>query len=57
MAGGTVAYCATQAMGFKVMGLHQITIGITVSLALFLIGSYLGRPNSAKVLRVFFPEK
>ena len=55
MAGGTVAYCAAQAAGFKLMGLHQITIGITVSLVLFLIGARLGRPTSAAVLQVFFP--
>ena len=55
MAGGTVAYCAAQAMGWKVMGLHQITIGITVSLVLFLLGARLGRPTSAAVLQVFFP--
>ena len=55
MAGGTVAYCAAQAAGFKLMGLHQITIGITVSLVLFLIGARLGRPTSAEVLQVFFP--
>ena len=57
MLGGTVAYCATQALGFKVLGLHQITIGITVSLVLFLLGSYLGKPSSKEVLRVFFPER
>lgn len=55
MAGGTVAYCAAQAAGFKLMGLHQITIGITVSLVLFLLGACLGRPTSAEVLQVFFP--
>lgn len=55
MAGGTVAYCAAQAAGFKLMGLHQITIGITVSLVLFLLGARLGRPTSATVLQVFFP--
>ena len=55
MAGGTVAYCAAQAVGVKFMGLHQITIGITVSLVLFLIGARLGRPTSAAVLQVFFP--
>ena len=57
MAGGTIAYCATQAMGFKVMGLHQITIGITVSLVLFLVGSYVGKPSGKRVMDVFFPEK
>ena len=57
MAGGTIAYCATQAMGFKVMGLHQITIGITVSLVLFLVGSYVGKPSGKRVMDGFFPEK
>ena len=57
MAGGTVAYCATQALGFKVMGLHQITIGITVSLVFFLVGAYIGRPTSKQVLSLFFPPR
>ena len=56
MGGGTIAYCLTQGLGFKFMGLHQITIGITVSLAFFLLGAYLGKPQEAKVLQVFFPE-
>ncbi len=57
MGGGTIAYCLTQGLGFKVMGLHQITIGITVSLLFFLLGTYLGKPEDKKVLAVFFPEK
>lgn len=57
MGGGTIIYCATQAMGFKVMGLHQIVIGITCSLLFFLIGSYLGKPQDEKVLEEFFPSK
>lgn len=57
MGGGTIAYCATMAAGFKVMGLHQIVIGITVSLVLFLIGSYMGKPTERQVLAEFFPEK
>ena len=56
MGGGTIAYCLTQGLGFKFMGLHQITIGITVSLAFFLLGAYLGKPQEERVLRVFFPE-
>ena len=56
MGGGTLAYCLTQGLGFKLMGLHQITIGITASLAFFLIGAYLGKPQEEKVLQVFFPE-
>ena len=56
MGGGTIAYCLTQGLGFKFMGLHQITIGITVSLAFFLLGAYLGKPQEEKVLQVFFPS-
>ena len=55
--GGTAAYCLTQGLGFKIMGLHQITIGITASLLFFLLGVYVGRPTEAKVLAVFFPTK
>lgn len=57
MAGGTLSYCVTMALGFKIMGLHQITIGITVSLLLLLVGSLLGKPNSQSVLNLYFPEK
>ena len=56
MGGGTAVYCLTQGLGFKIMGLHQITIGISLSLVLFLIGSYLGKPEPQEVLREFFPE-
>ena len=57
MSGGTVVYCLTQGMGFKVMGLHQITIGITASLLFFLIGTYLGKPQDEQVLAEFFPHR
>ncbi len=53
--GGTIIYCAAQATGFKIFDLHQITIGITVSLILFLIGSQLGEKSDAKTLKIFFP--
>ena len=55
MVGGTIIYCATQAAGFKIFNLHQITIGITVSLILFLIGSYFGKSNDKDTLKIFFP--
>ncbi len=55
MTGGTIIYCATQAAGFKIMNLHQITIGITCSLILFLIGSYLGKRSDDETLKIFFP--
>jgi sodium/pantothenate symporter len=57
MGGGTLAYCLTQGMGLKFMGLHQITIGITVSLLFFLLGAYVGKPQDRQVLAKFFPEK
>ncbi|MCR5176845.1 MAG: sodium/pantothenate symporter [Anaerovibrio sp.] len=56
MFGGTLLYCMAQGMGFKIMGLHQITIGITCSLVLFLMGSYFGKKENPDVLRDFFPE-
>ena len=55
MTGGTIIYCAAQASGFKILNLHQITIGITVSLILFLIGSYLGKRSDEATLKIFFP--
>ncbi|MBR4904287.1 MAG: sodium/pantothenate symporter [Selenomonadaceae bacterium] len=54
MTGGTIVYCATQATGFKILNLHQITIGITCSLILFLIGSYIGKRSDDKTLKLFF---
>ena len=55
MVGGTIIYCATQAAGFKFFNLHQITIGITASLILFLIGSYFGKSSDKDTLKIFFP--
>ena len=54
MVGGTIIYCATQAVGFKILNLHQITIGITCSLILFLIGSYFGKKSDEETLNKFF---
>ena len=59
MIGGTASYCLCMALGFKVMGLHQIVIGITVAGVLMVVGSLLGRCDAAEVKRmceVFFPE-
>ena len=55
MGGGTFIYCLTQAMGWKFLGLHQITIGITCSLGLFILGSLVGKPQDESVLEIFFP--
>ena len=56
MAGGTLSYCITMALGFKIMGLHQITIGITVSLVLMIVGSLVGKQNSERTLQLYFPK-
>jgi sodium/pantothenate symporter len=52
---GTVVYCLCMAIGFKPFGLHQIVIGITVSLVCMVVGSYLGKPETRNQ-EVFFPE-
>ena len=59
MIGGTASYCLCMALGFKVMGLHQIVIGITVAGVLMVVGSLFGRCDAAEEKRmreVFFPE-
>ena len=59
MIGGSASYCLCMALGFKVMGLHQIVIGITVAGVLMVLGSLLGRRDAAEEKRmreVFFPE-
>lgn len=57
MAGGTMVYCLTQGFGVKLFGLHQITIGIAVSLLLFIVGTYIGKPEDKDTLELFFPTK
>ena len=59
MIGGAASYCLCMALGFKVMGLHQIVIGITVAGVLMVVGSLFGRRDAAEEKRmreVFFPE-
>lgn len=57
MIGGTVSYCVTMALGVKVMDLHQIVIGIVVSLILMILGSCLGKPTDTEILDNYFPRK
>ena len=57
MCGGVFLYCLTMALKIKVFSLHQIVIGIGVSLALFLIANSFGKPAERRVLEIFFPEK
>lgn len=52
--GGTVSYCVTMFFGIKVANLHQILIGILVSLACMIIGSVLGKKNRQDILDVYF---
>lgn len=56
MAGGVAAYCVAMALGFKLFGLHQITIGITVALVLMVVGSLASKPTDKAALEAFFPE-
>ncbi len=56
MVGGTIAYCITMAAGFKILGIHQILIGIAVSLIGMLLGSALGKKTDEKVLKIYFKE-
>ena len=57
MGGGVLAYCVTMAVGFKIAGLHQITIGITVALVLMVVGSLVCKSTEKSALEPFFPEK
>ena len=57
MFGGVAAYCFTMALGFKVLSLHQITIGITTSLVFFFIGNAMGKMPDMDTLKLFFPDK
>ncbi len=57
MAGGTAVYCAAQYFGLKVAGLHPIVTGITASLFLFLLGTFLGKQEGEQNRFLFFPKK
>ncbi len=55
--GAICAMCITMALGFKVLSLHQITIGITTSLVFFFIGNAMGKMPDMDTLKLFFPDK
>ena len=55
MAGGVGAYCITMALGFKIAGMHQIVIGITVAGVLMVAGTLLAKHRPESKLEVFFP--
>ena len=56
MGAGTLAYCVSMACGFKIAGLHQITIGIIVALVFMVVGSLATRPTESKEMEAFFPK-
>ena len=56
MGAGTLAYCISMACGFKIAGLHQITIGIIVALVFMVVGSLATRPTESKEMEAFFPK-
>lgn len=55
--GGTLSYCVTMFFGLKIADIHQILIGITVSLICMVIGSMIGKKNKEEVLNVYFITK
>lgn len=55
--GGLAAYCVTMALGIKIGSFHNIIIGISVALILFIVGSNMGKPIDDKTGKLFFPEK
>ena len=59
MVGGTVAYCVSMALGFKIAGLHQIVIGIFVAGVCMLVASLAQKQTKAEKAmldEVFFPQ-
>lgn len=53
MLGGVISYCVTMATGIKVMDIHQILIGMTVSLVCMIAGSLAGAKTEQAVLDVY----
>lgn len=54
MVGGTLAYCLTMLFGIKVLELHQIVIGILVSLVCMVVGSKIGNRTEEEILEYYF---
>lgn len=57
MGGGVIIYCLAMVFKIKVLDLHQIVLGIGLSLLCFFIGNSFGKTADEKTLRIFFPEK
>ena len=54
MAGGTLVYCVTMLLGFKLGGIHQILIGITAALIFMVAGSHFGKKTDDEILDIYF---
>ena len=57
MGSGVIIYCLAMVFKIKVLDLHQIVLGIGLSLLCFFIGNSFGKTVDEKTLRIFFPEK
>lgn len=51
---GTLVYCVAMLFGFKIAGIHQILIGVTVALIAMIVGSHLGKKTDEKILDIYF---
>lgn len=51
---GTLVYCTAMLFGFKIAGIHQILIGVTVALIAMIAGSLYGKKTDPEVLDVYF---
>ena len=54
MIGGTLVYCLTMLFGFKIAGIHQILIGVTVALIAMVAGSHFGKKTDDEILDIYF---
>ena len=54
MACGTLVYCLTMLVGFKIAGIHQILIGVTVALIAMVAGSHFGKRTDDEILDIYF---
>lgn len=54
---GDSAYCICMAAGIHPFGLHQIVIGLSVSLICMVVGSLVGKPSGTNANQIFFPTE
>ena len=54
MTAGTLVYCTAMLFGFKIAGIHQILIGVTVALIAMIAGSLYGKKTDPEDLDVYF---